>query len=94
MARLSRIVLVLRNLENSLGFYRDGLGLRVEAQSEKYARLCCSKGSAIELMAASRYVTILTQKCSNAIEVFSHSFVSQRFQRVPMLHWVLPFSYL
>lgn len=54
MARLSRIVILLRNLEHGLQFYRDGLGLRVDALSRSFARVSTSDGTPIELNAAER----------------------------------------
>lgn len=54
MTRLSRIVVLLRNLEHGIQFYRDGLGLRVDAQSRAFARLSTSDGTPIELNAAER----------------------------------------
>lgn len=54
MTRLSRIVLLLRNVEAGLQFYRDGLGLRVDAEGRSFARLLTHDGTAIELGAAER----------------------------------------
>lgn len=50
MTQLSRIVVILRDIEHGLRFYRDGLGLRVEGQSKTFAKL--SNGPALELSAA------------------------------------------
>lgn len=52
MTRLSRIVVILRDIEQGLRFYRDGLGLRVEGQSKTFARLSTENGPALELNAA------------------------------------------
>lgn len=54
MTRLSRIVILLRDLEHGLRFYRDGLGLHVDAQSKSFARLSTSDGIPIELNSAER----------------------------------------
>lgn len=58
MARLSRVVFLLRDLQQGLRFYRDGLGLRVDAHTESFARLCTSNHVPIELNLAERYVDI------------------------------------
>lgn len=52
MTRLSRIVVLLRNVDEGLKFYRDGLGLRLDSHSKHFARLSTSDGTAIELNSA------------------------------------------
>lgn len=54
MARLSRIVILLRDLEYGLKFYKDGLGLHLETHSKNFARLATSDGTPIELNCAQR----------------------------------------
>lgn len=39
MARLSKIVLVLRDVSAAVRFYRDGLGMCVGVQTPTYAKL-------------------------------------------------------
>lgn len=52
MTRLSRVVLILRDIHLGVRFYRDGLGLRLETLSNSYARLATKDGTAFELNAA------------------------------------------
>lgn len=54
--RLSRVVFLLRNVQNGIRFYRDGLGLQLEAETPSHARLTSAEGLAIELNAAESYV--------------------------------------
>lgn len=52
MTRLSRIVLMLRDVQNGVRFYRDGLGLQLETHTNSFARLATREGAAVELNAA------------------------------------------
>lgn len=54
MTRLSRIVVLLRDINKGLQFYRDGLGLHLDAHSTRFARLITSDGTPIELNVAER----------------------------------------
>lgn len=65
MARLSRIVLLLRDLDHGIRFYRDGLGLLVDAQTRNYARLRTTNNTAVELCTAERYVIIPRHECKS-----------------------------
>lgn len=56
MSRLSRIVLILRDVSHAVRFYRDGLGLHVEVHTDTFARLRPNHGPPLELNAADSYV--------------------------------------
>lgn len=49
MTRLSRIVLLLRDVKHGIKFYGHGLGLKVDTMTEEFARLTTSEGLAVEL---------------------------------------------
>lgn len=51
-ARLSRIVLLMRDIQHGVRFYRDGIGLQLEVQTSNFARLATREGVAVELNAA------------------------------------------
>jgi catechol 2,3-dioxygenase-like lactoylglutathione lyase family enzyme len=51
-ARLSSVILLLRDVPRGLAFYRDGLGLAVRASEATYARVAASDTLDLELAAA------------------------------------------
>lgn len=50
--RLSRVILLVRDLRRGVSFYRDGLDLNVEAADTSFARLAAGTDVALELMSA------------------------------------------
>lgn len=58
MSRLCRIVLIIRDVEKGLRFYRDGLGLQVTAQTPTFARLRASPTSTLDLNVNQRYASL------------------------------------
>ncbi|CAN8063367.1 unnamed protein product [Agarophyton chilense] len=78
--RLSRIVLLLRDVQLGLQFYRDGLGLLVEAQGANFARLRVSNDTALELCAAES-----ESQCSTGYSPFLTFQVQDMDKTVPQL---------
>jgi catechol 2,3-dioxygenase-like lactoylglutathione lyase family enzyme len=54
-AKLSSVILLLRDVSRGLRFYRDGLGLPVVAETETFAQVAITDGLTLDLKAAKSY---------------------------------------
>jgi catechol 2,3-dioxygenase-like lactoylglutathione lyase family enzyme len=60
-AKLSSVILLLRDVSRSVRFYRDGLGLPVVAESETFAQVGISDALTLDLKAAQSYAAPVTE---------------------------------